>query len=39
MELVKGYTVHAFTDSNGRILRTPDILKEKVESQRIDINE
>lgn len=39
LELVKGYTIHAFTDKKGKILRTPEILKEKVESQRIDIKQ
>ncbi len=29
-ELVTGYTVHAFTDRNGKILKTPDILKKRV---------
>ncbi len=31
-ELVKGYTIHAFTDSTGKILKTPEILKKRIET-------
>ena len=29
-ELVTGYSVHAFTDRNGKISKTPEILKERI---------
>jgi acyl-CoA thioester hydrolase len=35
MELVRGYTIHAFTDNKGKIVRTPEILKEKVGLQNL----